>query len=102
MSHDLEILLTISFLHFTFVSTSGGLGLFKPVSSRACYVDCPVDCEVGHWSHWSPCSKSCGEGAVQMRTRDVQVAASYGGAECPARVELRACEAIECAWWHTG
>ncbi|XP_071486334.1 thrombospondin type-1 domain-containing protein 7A-like [Diadema antillarum] len=81
---------------------SGSASRFKPVASRACYKDCPVDCEVGHWSHWSPCTKSCGEGAVQIRSREVLVETVFGGAECPSLVEVRECENIECARWHKG
>ncbi|XP_041466444.1 thrombospondin type-1 domain-containing protein 7A-like isoform X2 [Lytechinus variegatus] len=85
-----------------FCFNSDSTSIFKPVANRACYLDCPVDCEVGHWSHWSSCTKSCGEGAVQMRYREVLVETLFDGQECPSLVELRACEAIECAWWHIG
>nr|XP_054757225.1 thrombospondin type-1 domain-containing protein 7A-like [Lytechinus pictus] len=85
-----------------FCFNSDSTSIFKPVANRACYLDCPVDCEVGHWTHWSSCTKSCGEGAVQMRYREVLVETLFDGQECPPLVELRACEAIECAWWHVG
>ncbi|XP_041466314.1 thrombospondin type-1 domain-containing protein 7A-like [Lytechinus variegatus] len=85
-----------------FCFNSDSTSIFKPVANRACYLDCPVDCEVGHWTHWSSCTKSCGEGAVQMRYREVLVETLFDGQECPPLVELRACEAIECAWWHIG
>ena len=31
-----------------------------------------VDCVVSRWSHWSPCSVSCGRG-IKTKTRTIQV-----------------------------
>jgi hypothetical protein len=38
----------------------------------------PVDCQLGEWSPWSSCNKSCG-GGTQISTRQVVTAAANGG-----------------------
>ena len=57
---------------------------------------CPVDCKVGAWSAWTPCSLSCGAGST-TRFRDVAVPAKFGGA-CPVGdlKEARGCQLAEC------
>ncbi|XP_033646460.1 thrombospondin type-1 domain-containing protein 7B-like, partial [Asterias rubens] len=74
--------------------------LHQPPMKRACWVNCPVDCQLGQWQNWSPCSKSCEEG-VQIRTRDVLVAPAFEGGECGPLAEAKECEFVECSWWHT-
>ncbi|PPS96829.1 TSP1/LNR (Lin-12/Notch) repeat containing protein [Cryptosporidium hominis] len=50
---------------------------------------CSVDCQVGEWSSWSACSKSCGEG-FQSRSRELLVPSL--GRKCElATEELREC-----------
>jgi hypothetical protein len=56
---------------------------------------CPVDCVVGDFGNWSPCTEPCG-GGVETRTRDVKVANAHGGKLCPALSESRACNTQPC------
>uniref|UniRef100_A0A336LL51 Spondin-1 n=1 Tax=Culicoides sonorensis TaxID=179676 RepID=A0A336LL51_CULSO len=53
-----------------------------------------LECEYSPWSNWSPCSKSCGEGAVQQRTRYVlnPTLATF----CTQRLEERPCDNMPC------
>lgn len=53
------------------------------------------DCEVGNWSQWSTCNKTCG-GGTQMRSRNVVRPAKNGGAECGALSESQACNVEAC------
>eukprot|EP00930_Biecheleria_cincta_P099272 TRINITY_DN90909_c0_g1_i1.p1 TRINITY_DN90909_c0_g1~~TRINITY_DN90909_c0_g1_i1.p1 ORF type:complete len:1250 (-),score=93.25 TRINITY_DN90909_c0_g1_i1:232-3981(-) len=64
--------------------------------SRECSQhECPVDCQVGDWEPWDPCSRSCGEGTTQ-RTREVTRQMSWGGAPCGKLREGKSCEVIAC------
>merc|ERR1712179_67929 len=50
---------------------------------RACNLEgCPVDCEVGEWEGWGPCTADC-NGGVQSRTRQKTVEPENGGDACP-------------------
>ena len=42
---------------------------------------CPVNCEWGQWTGWSPCSAACAEGTTD-RTREIVVHKAHGGADC--------------------
>jgi len=61
---------------------------------------CPVDCKVGEWTSWTPCSATCGEG-TRSKKRKVLVEAKDGGVPCKATVESQICAGppceIECA-----
>lgn len=75
-----------------------------------CYVNCPkvlalvashetsaeskIDCSYSEWSAWSPCSKSCGDSAVQIRTRTVLN--HLDASDCSERLEKRQCEIMPC------
>lgn len=74
----------------------------KPLSHRACWRDCPVDCQLGEWENWSPCSRSCGDGGFHVRMREVLRPPAHGGQPCDARYQTKECEPVECAWWRTG
>ena len=53
----------------------------------------PVNCQISHWSSWSPCSAwQCGTYGNQQRTRHVITHPSCGGADCPSNIqENRVC-----------
>lgn len=75
-----------------------------------CYVNCPKavaltsssetsehsspPCVYSEWSGWSPCSKTCGDSAVQIRTRTV--INHLDVSECSERLEKRQCEIMPC------
>ena len=86
--------------HDCFTSTAVNSTSHQPPMKRACWPDCPVDCQLGQWQNWSPCSQSCEEG-IQIRMRAVLVAPAFGGEECRPLAEAKECEFVECAWWHT-
>jgi hypothetical protein len=56
---------------------------------------CPIDCQMGEWSEWSACNKSCG-GGVQMRNRPVLVEPAQGGNSCPSTQEVKDCNTQTC------
>lgn len=56
---------------------------------------CPIDCQVGAFSAWTPCPVTCG-GSQQTRVRPVVISAKYGGKECPNLSETRVCNAQNC------
>jgi uncharacterized protein YukE len=63
---------------------------------RACNThSCKVDCQVGNWSGWSICSKSCG-GGTQTRYRNITVHPANGGASCPNLSESQYCNIEAC------
>jgi hypothetical protein len=55
---------------------------------------CPVDCELGNWSPWAECSRTCG-GGTQSRDR-VVVKAPKGGTPCGAQTETQICHMEAC------
>jgi len=57
---------------------------------------CPIDCAVGKWGLYSKCSKTCGLGGSQARTRKVVTATKYGGATCASLKATRACFGGKC------
>ncbi|KFB49774.1 f-spondin [Anopheles sinensis] len=54
----------------------------------------PIECEYSAWSAWSPCSRTCGDFAVQQRTRYVLNPES--ARFCPHRLEERKCDIMPC------
>ncbi|XP_053683721.1 spondin-1-like [Sabethes cyaneus] len=54
----------------------------------------PIECEYSAWSAWSPCSKTCGDFAVQQRTR--YVLNPENARYCPHRLEERKCDIMPC------
>lgn len=65
---------------------------------------CPIDCKLSDWTLWSDCSVSCGPGQAE-RSRQVQVAALFGGRDCAAgnlTYEKKYCSVdtcpVDCEW----
>lgn len=66
------------------------------VETRECNTQgCAVNCQLGPWSEWSPCSAKC-EGGTRTRTRAVTVPAANGGAACGALSEVEPCNTQVC------
>ena len=60
---------------------------------------CPppsVDCEVGEFTEFSPCSRECG-GGFKTRTREVSAPPTGEGAACPDLSETVGCGTDECS-----
>ncbi|WAR07116.1 SPON1-like protein [Mya arenaria] len=58
---------------------------------------CPVDCKVTEWNEWGGCSATCGQDAVQERSRRVMQKPKHGGMDCPSLVERQPCNLASCA-----
>ncbi|KAL8441527.1 hypothetical protein Emed_007553 [Eimeria media] len=56
---------------------------------------CDIDCQVGAWSQWSPCSKPCG-GGTRRRTREVTRVPQGNGKPCGALFEEASCGTTPC------
>ncbi|XP_054716081.1 spondin-1-like [Uloborus diversus] len=55
-----------------------------------------VDCQLNPWSEWTPCSKTCGQGATQQRTKTVKVPPKNNGAACGPKIERKYCTLQPC------
>ncbi|KAL8453703.1 hypothetical protein Emag_001748 [Eimeria magna] len=56
---------------------------------------CDIDCQLGAWSQWSPCSKACG-GGTRRRTREVTRVPQGNGKSCGALFEEESCGTTSC------
>jgi hypothetical protein len=56
---------------------------------------CAEDCDVGDWTEFTPCSRTCGEGH-KARTRQVEVMPESGGVVCPELSEDVSCNPDPC------
>jgi len=76
---------------------SGGVACPHSAETRACNsAACAVDCVVGTFpAVWSTCSKSCGIGGFQSRTR-THTAPANGGKACPHTAETQVCTHGDC------
>ena len=81
---------------------NGGLACPATTEVQACNrVPCPVDCVVGVWNDWSPCSKICDDGSgpgSKIRTRNIITYPQYGGQVCPPIKETIACNRSPCSF----
>ncbi|XP_073518699.1 spondin-1 isoform X2 [Phyllobates terribilis] len=57
--------------------------------------ECPINCELTEWSHWSECNKSCGKGHM-IRTRMITMEPQFGGGLCPETVQRKKCRIRKC------
>jgi hypothetical protein len=57
---------------------------------------CPVDCKLGLWEPWAPCTATCG-GGYSLRTRPIITLPADGGAPCSGPTHMRrSCNADPC------
>lgn len=77
---------------------NGGQKCPRLEKTRLCNIDsnCPVDCKLGEWGEWSPCSQTCGDNAVQLRRRPRLTKPKNGGLACPSKREKRFCSVPMC------
>ncbi|XP_041350628.1 spondin-1-like [Gigantopelta aegis] len=57
---------------------------------------CPINCKMGPFGDWTPCSKTCGKRSVQTRWRRIIQKPRHGGMSCPRRREKRFCSVPMC------
>jgi hypothetical protein len=57
--------------------------------------NCAIDCVMGEWGTWSTCDRSCGGGSTK-RTRSIDVASAFGGAECDSGEQSQSCNVQAC------
>jgi hypothetical protein len=60
-------------------------------------IACPVNCAVGDWAEWSPCTAACGSG-TRVRSRPVITSPSNGGTACPPLTEVVPCNTDTCSY----
>ena len=54
-----------------------------------------VDCKVGPWNNWEPCSVTCGKGK-KSRNREILKNPVNGGTPCQETVEFADCTTRTC------
>ena len=59
------------------------------------YIITSVDCVMGDWSSWSPCSQTCG-GGFSTRSRNVTRQPTQNGIPCGKRNESKDCNTRSC------
>ena len=72
----------------------------KPSLFQPCQASCPQACQVGEWSDWTDCPRSCLE-TFSNRTRSV-IVPPLEGEVCPHTTELRPCPVLPCARYLIG
>eukprot|EP00927_Polykrikos_kofoidii_P048726 TRINITY_DN42941_c0_g1_i1.p1 TRINITY_DN42941_c0_g1~~TRINITY_DN42941_c0_g1_i1.p1 ORF type:complete len:1553 (+),score=204.95 TRINITY_DN42941_c0_g1_i1:74-4660(+) len=61
-----------------------------------CSTPSPIDCEIGEWTVWSQCSRSC-DGGYMERRRSVKTFPTHGGKACEGVLHVMAsCNADAC------
>jgi len=79
----------------TLAPISGGKGCPHDIHYRSCNTHkCPIDCDVGAWTAWSSCTKSCAGGS-QVRSRQLTEPA-HGGNACGIPKQEQPCNAQPC------
>ncbi|KFH13639.1 sushi domain (scr repeat) domain-containing protein, partial [Toxoplasma gondii VAND] len=69
------------------------------IQSQSCVAlgfHCDVDCEVGEWGAWGPCSATCG-GGQRRRRRAILRPPTGQGKACPSLVDVNPCALESCA-----
>ena len=80
----------------TRAAVQGGIKCGALSQTQACNVMlCAVDCKIGEWGTWGPCTKACGNGQ-KTRTRFV-TAPKLGGKACPTTQDESYCNSQCCA-----
>ena len=75
----------------------GGAACPALTDSQACNTQgCAVDCVLGPWGNWGPCSAECN--GSQLRIRNVTTQPSNGGAACGQTTESRDCGGCAQLW----
>ena len=77
----------------------GGVGCPSQHETVDCKLPpCAVDCQMGSWTSWRGCSKSCGATKSGQRSRErvVLFRAQHGGKACGATKEASACTMSPC------
>ena len=78
-------LLVVVILNFITESQSVWSSRRRRRRRHSCF---PVNCQMSHWSSWSPCSAwQCATAQNQQRTRHVIIHPSCGGADCPSNMQ---------------
>ena len=56
--------------------------------TKSCDTPCPINCQLGDVSPWSPCTADCGSEAYKSRNWSVQIPANENGQQCSPREHL--------------
>jgi Spondin-like TSP1 domain/Thrombospondin type 1 domain len=73
----------------------GNEGEDSLLQRRSCNTQpCPVNCVVGKWGDWGPCSTGCG-GGLHTRTR-INKQPEHGGENCPSEEDTEPCNTEPC------
>uniref|UniRef100_F6XP13 EGF-like domain-containing protein n=2 Tax=Ciona intestinalis TaxID=7719 RepID=F6XP13_CIOIN len=75
-------------------SNSCGGTCIQPAAVVCNVKPCPVNCVVGNWQPWGPCSKTCGAGGVTYRHGSILVHPKHGGTLCPALKQWKTCNRL--------
>jgi competence ComEA-like helix-hairpin-helix protein len=74
----------------------GGVGGGIEEHRRCNMQMCAVDCVMGSWGGWAPCSATCGGKGSQMRYRGIERAAQHGGKCKNDNINRRVCGLKPC------
>jgi hypothetical protein len=74
---------------------SGGVCQHQAKVVKCNTAACPINCKMTHWSKFSACTKTCGNGE-HFRTRKVKGRAAFGGKSCGHKMEKAFCNTAPC------